>query len=124
LSCEVNAPLARHSDKGLHKSPPGEAWQERRVCPGDPAQRADRLALPKTRAGLRPGCSIPGLANADAPMNEVARQLRAQIPSSTDPQRLERMAREAERQAAERQRQAHGKLRSLPRSAEDIDTIV
>ena len=57
-------------------------------------------------------------------MNEIARQLRAQIPSSTDPQRLERMAREAERQAAERQRQARGKLRSLPRSAEDVDTIV
>ena len=76
------------------------------------------------RAGLGPGSLIPGLANEDAPMNEIARQLRAQIPSSTDPQRLERMAREAERQAAERQRQAHGKLRSLARSAEDVDTIV
>jgi hypothetical protein len=29
-------------------------------------------------------------------MNDIARQLRAQIPSSTDPGRLERMAREAE----------------------------
>ena len=76
------------------------------------------------RAGLGPGSLIPGLANEDAPMNEIARQLRAQIPSSTDPQRLERMAREAERQAAERQRQARGKLRSVPRSAEDVDTIV
>jgi hypothetical protein len=30
-------------------------------------------------------------------MNDIARQLRAQIPSSTDPARLERMAREIER---------------------------
>ena len=30
-------------------------------------------------------------------MNDIARQLRAQIPSSTDPDRLERMAREIER---------------------------
>ena len=29
-------------------------------------------------------------------MNDIARQLRAQIPSSTDPDRLERMAREIE----------------------------
>jgi hypothetical protein len=33
-------------------------------------------------------------------MNEIARKLRAQIPSSTDPERLERMANEAERRAA------------------------
>jgi hypothetical protein len=32
-------------------------------------------------------------------MNDVARQLRAQIPSSTDPHRLERMAQQAERQS-------------------------
>ena len=31
-------------------------------------------------------------------MNAIARQLRAQIPSSTDPDRLEQMAREAEGQ--------------------------
>ena len=31
-------------------------------------------------------------------MNDIARQLRAQIPSSTDPDRLEQMAREAEGQ--------------------------
>jgi hypothetical protein len=30
-------------------------------------------------------------------MNDIARQLRAQIPSSTDPDRLERMAQQAER---------------------------
>jgi hypothetical protein len=29
-------------------------------------------------------------------MNDIARQLRAQIPASTDPDRLERMAREIE----------------------------
>jgi hypothetical protein len=29
-------------------------------------------------------------------MNDIARQLRAQIPSSTDPDRLEQMAREIE----------------------------
>ena len=34
--------------------------------------------------------------NQDATMNDIARQLRAQIPSSTDPDRLERMAREIE----------------------------
>jgi hypothetical protein len=33
-------------------------------------------------------------------MNDIASWLRAQIPSSTDPDRLERLAREAERQAA------------------------
>ena len=32
-------------------------------------------------------------------MNDIASWLRAQIPSSTDPDRLERLAREAERQA-------------------------
>ena len=32
-------------------------------------------------------------------MNDIARQLRAQIPFSTDPDRLERMAREAESRA-------------------------
>jgi hypothetical protein len=31
-------------------------------------------------------------------MNDIASWLRAQIPSSTDPDRLERLAREAERQ--------------------------
>ena len=35
-----------------------------------------------------------------ATMNDIASWLRAQIPSSTDPGRLERLAREAERQAA------------------------
>ena len=33
----------------------------------------------------------------DAMTNDIARQLRAQIPASTDPKRLERMALEAER---------------------------
>jgi hypothetical protein len=33
-------------------------------------------------------------------MNEIVRRLRAQIPSSTDPERLQRMAQEAERRAA------------------------
>jgi len=33
-------------------------------------------------------------------MNDIASWLRAQIPSSTDPDRLERLAREAEHQAA------------------------
>jgi len=37
-------------------------------------------------------------------VNEVARQLRAQIPSSTDPKRLEEMAQEAERLASRRER--------------------
>jgi len=32
-------------------------------------------------------------------MNDIAAWLRAQMPSSTDPDRLERLAREAERQA-------------------------
>jgi hypothetical protein len=40
----------------------------------------------------------PGLQSAT--MNDIASWLRAQIPSSTDPGRLERLAREAERQAA------------------------
>jgi hypothetical protein len=35
-------------------------------------------------------------------MNDIARQLRAQIPSSTDPDRLEQMAREAERRTYRR----------------------
>jgi hypothetical protein len=35
-------------------------------------------------------------------MNDIARQLRAQIPSSTDPDRLEQMAREAERWTSRR----------------------
>jgi hypothetical protein len=35
-------------------------------------------------------------------MNDIASWLRAQIPSSTDPGRLERLAREAERQAVSR----------------------
>ena len=39
-----------------------------------------------------------------APVNAVARQLRAQIPSSTDPKRLEEMAQEAERLASRRER--------------------
>jgi hypothetical protein len=37
-------------------------------------------------------------------MNDIARQLRAQIPSSTDPHRLERMAREAERRISPAER--------------------
>ena len=43
-------------------------------------------------------------------MNDIARQLRAQIPSSTDPDRLERMAREIEGGGTSRRRrpgQAH-----------------
>jgi len=40
-------------------------------------------------------------------MNDIARQLRAQIPWSTDPDRLERMAREAESRVSPRQSQAH-----------------
>ena len=35
-----------------------------------------------------------------ATMYDIASWLRAQVPSSTDPDRLERLAREAERQAA------------------------
>jgi len=35
-----------------------------------------------------------------ATMNDIASWLRAQMPSATDPDRLERLAREAERQAA------------------------
>ena len=42
--------------------------------------------------------------NRGAPVNAVARQLRAQIPSSTDPKRLEEMAQEAERLASRRKR--------------------
>jgi hypothetical protein len=38
-------------------------------------------------------------------MNDIARQLRAQIPSSTDPDRLEQMAREAESQTYSRRMQ-------------------
>ena len=42
-------------------------------------------------------------------MNDIARQLRAQIPASTDPDRLERMAREIEgaTSAGRRRGQAH-----------------
>jgi hypothetical protein len=36
-------------------------------------------------------------------MNDIARQLRAQIPSSTDPDRLEQLAREAEGQTYPRE---------------------
>jgi hypothetical protein len=37
-------------------------------------------------------------------MNDIARQLRAQIPASTDPERLERMAREIEGATSESRR--------------------
>jgi hypothetical protein len=39
-------------------------------------------------------------------MNDIARQLRAQIPSSTDPDRLEQMAREAEGRTYRRRTQS------------------
>jgi hypothetical protein len=59
-----------------------------------------------TRASVRsrkpsmpfPRRTDPGLQSAT--MNDIASWLRAQIPPSTDPDRLERLAREAERQAA------------------------
>jgi hypothetical protein len=38
-------------------------------------------------------------------MNDIARQLRAQIPSSTDPHRLEQMARDAEGRPSSRRLQ-------------------
>ena len=103
--------------KGVNQSPPGEAWQERRVV---------LAILPSGPIGPRlpKGAGRFGLVTEDVPMNEIARQLRAQIPSSTDPQRLERMAREAERQAAQRQRQTHGKQGPSARMGDDVDTIV
>ena len=53
-------------------------------------------------------------------MNDIARQLRAQIPSSTDPDRLERMAREIERGISPSRRpgqaqRGQGTPRDLPR---------
>jgi hypothetical protein len=42
------------------------------------------------------GPPVIGFDDKDTHVNEIARRLRAQIPSSTDPDRLERMAREAE----------------------------
>jgi hypothetical protein len=58
-------------------------------------QSAGRTAtfVAVVRSGLDP--AVAG-NNQDATMNDIARQLRAQIPSSTDPERLERMAREIE----------------------------
>jgi hypothetical protein len=47
-------------------------------------------------------------------MNDIARQLRAQIPSSTDPDRLERMAREAETSPSSRQPRAQARTKSNP----------
>ena len=57
------------------------------------SQRASTLA-----AGRLPlnASAPPGATHHGATMNDIARQLRAQIPSSTDPDRLEQMAREAE----------------------------
>jgi hypothetical protein len=53
-------------------------------------------------------------------MNDIARQLRAQIPSSTDPDRLERMAREIERGTSPSRRpgQAQQALEDAAGSAE------
>ena len=53
-------------------------------------------------------------------MNDIARQLRAQIPASTDPDRLERMAREIERGISPSRRpgQAHQGLEDAEGSAE------
>jgi hypothetical protein len=45
-------------------------------------------------------CSKSGSWLQSITMNDIASWLRSQIPSSTDPGRLERLAREAERQAA------------------------
>ena len=56
------------------------------------------------------GCHCPSTSQQQSPtMNDIARQLRAQIPSSTDPDRLERMAREIEAGVSPRRRsgQAH-----------------
>jgi hypothetical protein len=53
------------------------------------------------RLGLDPAAAGN---NQDATMNDIARQLRAQIPASTDPDRLERMAREIEGATSESRR--------------------
>jgi hypothetical protein len=55
------------------------------------------------QAGFGLGPQLGGVRQPDAAMNEIARQLRAQIRSSTDPQWLERMAREAERRVHDHQ---------------------
>jgi hypothetical protein len=70
---------------------------------------------------LRPGLALAAARNNQSPtMNDIARQLRAQIPSSTDPDRLERMAREIERGISPSRRpgQAHQGLEDAEGSAE------
>ena len=71
-------------------------------------QPAGRIAtfVAVVRSGFDPAAAG---SNQDATMNDIARQLRAQIPSSTDPDRLERMAREIEgaTSASRRRGQAH-----------------
>ena len=59
-------------------------------------------------------------------MNDIARQLRAQIPSSTDPDRLERMAREIEAGslpagAPDRRSRGCKTPRDLPKPAQRAD---
>jgi hypothetical protein len=62
-------------------------------------------------------------------MNHIARQLRAQIPASTDPARLERMARAAERRPSPAERAempgSVGQTQEPPRRPDgDIDRKV
>jgi hypothetical protein len=91
LSGEVKAKTAGDTDKGgvIARRLAG---RDRGPCRGDPPG-----GRPATRAGF--GSSLDPAAagnNQGATMNDIARQLRAQIPASTDPDRLERMAREIE----------------------------
>jgi hypothetical protein len=78
LSGEVKAKAAGDTDKGgvIARQPAGRTATFVAVVPSgvDPGREPTRIAT----------------------MNDIARQLRAQIPASTDPDRLERMAREIE----------------------------
>jgi hypothetical protein len=93
LSDEVKAKAAGDTDKGS-------------VIAREPAGRIATFVAVIRSAGL----DLAAAGNTqDATMNDIARQLRAQIPSSTDPDRLERMAREIEgaASAGRRRGQAH-----------------
>ena len=89
----------------------------------DDANKGGVIARRLVRSGgrLRPSLDLAAAGNNQSPtMNDIARQLRAQIPSSTDPDRLERMAREIEGGISQSRRpgQAHQGLEDAEGSPE------
>jgi hypothetical protein len=97
LSGQVKAKAAGHADKvSVMARQGGWAGSRRAALRSPKASGSAGVHPPWLRADFRSTSRLSPRTYDGATMNDIARQLRAQIPSSTDPDRLEQMAREAE----------------------------